>query len=243
MAKADWNFFEFGAVSNVVQTTADATLNPSRVSPGGDQKSLELTVPAGWAGASPYPIFGYMYNGPDKNEFPLGEGQVSFAIRTSDNEHLRAGVIVRSQVDLNGGIVDPNDMNFYIFGTSSQTAGNHTGVFSISKVVNGVVSFFGGSVVENVVDNATDFCQIEIRLLDVGGQVEIYWRRNQGSQLTEPGDPGWTGFSLFATDGAPGVLANPGYWGFGILNQNSGSFSTEHIYNFDRIRITQEIIS
>jgi len=244
MAKVDWNLFEFGAASSFTQDTSDADINPTQVSPGGSQKSLEITIPPGWTGASPNPVFGYIYNGPDKPEFPLGDGQMSFAIRSGGGQFEVAGLIIRSQVDLSGPIGSPNDLNYYMFGlTQDETVSSNNGSFRLFRVVNGVVTAIGGGpFLISVVDLSTDFCQVEIRAINVGPNIEFYWRRNNGSQLTTPGSPGWTGFGLLAVDSTPGVLINPGHWGFGIASRNFGSISGTHVFNFDRIQITQEII-
>jgi len=237
MAKADWNFFEYNApgdqVFNGVQTATE-------VSPGGDTTALKLTYGA-WTGGSPNPVMGYMYNGPDIGEFPLLEGQISAAIRSNYSGPLLTGVILRSQINLNGVISDPNDLNFYMAGVEMDATTDNNAYWAMYKIVNGVASKIAGTFIYNVVDYSTYYTQFEMRLINNGGNVETYTRRNNGTQLTLPGSPGWTNFGLTDIDSSPGVLYNAGYWGFGIMARTSGAYISNGHY-WDRVSITQELI-
>jgi len=241
--KADWNYFSFNPPADVLFTGKNLQDNPTEVSIGGGFRSIQVTY-SGWIGASPRPVFGFMYDGPDTSEFPLQDGQISAAIRSNNTGADITGVIMRSQLLLNGTIVSASDLNFYMFGVSQDStvgAPNQTGSIRLYRILNGVVTSLGGAFLAPVVDETADFIQFEIRQVNNGPNVETFLRTNNGVQLSLPGQPGWpSGFALINIDIAPGVLINGGYWGFGALNRSVGTISGNQ--HFDRISITQELV-
>jgi len=137
MAKADWNYFEFNAPSEGESAFLGVHKDdaPTEVSTGGSNRSLKCEH-AVWSGAAQRPIFGYMYNGPDSGEFPIQDLSISAAIRTQSLTAECVGVIVRSQINLNGVISDPNDLNFYMVGVRlSSTVNDNSGAVDVLKVV------------------------------------------------------------------------------------------------------------
>lgn len=240
MAKADWNYFEF----NPPAEGEDAFYGiqkaewPAEVSPGGSEIALRCAH-LEWAGATERPIFGYMYDGPDAFEFPIADITMSAAVRTAFQYAECVGFIIRSQVNLAGVITDPNDLNFYMIGVRLDSTTSGGGSVNVLRVANGVPTVVGSTYTYPVVDGATDYIQYEWKATNNGSTVELRGRRNGGSQLTNPGDPGWSN-SGFVNDASPGVLLNPGFCGFAVMNRSS--LTSFNICNFDRIRITQEIL-
>lgn len=247
MAKTDWTFFSQGTLPTGLEVVG--TNVGFEVCPGGGTRALHGFY-RGWVAPTfglPQHMWGYRYTGPDITEFPLQNGQISLGTRSdgSAQSATRFGGFMRMQTAVSGS-VPATSINCYGICTVNNTASVGQGQVGAFKLVNGVQTLIGGGpFIVNVVDAPSDFIQVEVRVINNGANVELYWRRNLGTALTLPGVGTWSAFGLLAVDATPGVLIGGGHWGFfdftepGNTNFSGGSKRA----GFDRVRITQEIFT
>lgn len=205
--------------------------------------------------------WGYTYDGPSIAEFPLADGAISGALHNTTasfgkDGSMPFGLIMRLQ-DLPS--LDPNtatpytNMNLYIAGLNYRFAWPHTPTethdnpeCAVHKVINGVASQVGPLFYPRVILDVADsrFLQIEFRIQNVGPNVQIDSRWNEGTEATVPGSPGWTSWTNIGTDTSPGVLVNGGYWGFGAQIVPSGGWSggSDNFVYVDEVRIIAGIV-
>lgn len=239
MAKQDWR----GPFFAGYDTPYGFRYRPStEVPPGGEDLSTRLEAQQ-WDASS---WVGFTYDGPDIGDFPLETGYISGALRTSNspwgvNASHPFGFIMRQQtlLSLDATSLDPlSSVNMYMAGIYGQSS-EMTPILNcaVFKIINGSAIQLGPTFFVTRMA-AGSFIQLELKLENSGPNVEISYRSNGGTEVSDPGSTGWTNWSLITTDTSPGVLINGGYWGFGqgII---SGSFAGGGgNYNYiDRVRI------
>lgn len=184
-------------------------------------------------------VWGYLYDGPDSDQFPLLDAAISICLRVgggttdTDNYSQPAGVFMRQQTlnptsvadlqcyiagsyEVNHRVTDPVPMRCYRrLGTSLTQIGSS---WNVPLVQNWFIQF------EMAVTNSE------------AGNPVIRTRHNAGVAFEQPGGPNWTGWVTVAEDTGAGVLAGEGHWGWGNHHYQNSTSGGKYLY-WDDCRI------
>jgi len=244
MANADWR----GPFFAGAETPLRFRHRPSNLYPDGDGGSAycQRFEAYEWAAIS---WWGYTYVGPDSVNFPLGDGSISACLRTGDSPWGSTaahpfGLVLRQQDLLSLDPASPSpssSVSMYMAGVwnqSTEVYGNPR--CGVVRVVNGGWDVLGDYFYPPILTGGgSRYVQIEIQLETAGTTVVIKRRYNEGTEASTPGAAGWTSLTAHHIDTSPGVLLNPGQWGFGHgCLGGTGLSGGSNNYNYiDRLQI------